>query len=114
MIRNINKNIFVSQKEMQNINNSSDLCKKLTLTNVIEIIPKGSIKKPLDNWRNLKNTEWRWRIMKFSNKITVEISCCHKKDNIRKYFNKEGKWLIREIPSLYDEYVIDQYYYYTN
>lgn len=99
--------IFITQDELK-----KDINGKITLTNIMEIIPKESIKTQLNNWESKYNTEWRWRFLKFPNdRLTVEISFV--KDGNRIYFNKYGQWVERFISPELDKYVTDIYYYYT-
>ncbi len=102
--------IFITQDELK-----KDINGKLTLTNVMEIIPKDSVKVPLDNWKNKYTTEWRWRFLKFpDDRLTVEISHIESKVNSNRiYFNKYGEWVLRDITDEVDQFVTDTYYYYT-
>lgn len=102
--------IFITQDE---INRSSDIAKKITYTNVMETIPENSSESPLDGWKDERKTEWRWRFMEFANNHkTVEISYMPYNGK-RKYFNRNGEWVERDISEIYDEYVIKEYYYYS-
>jgi hypothetical protein len=101
--------IFITQEEL-----NKDISGKLTLTNVIEMIPKDSVRTCINNWQQQYNSEWRWRFLKFpDDRLTVEISYQQKQDNFRMYFNKYGEWVRRDIPVEVDVYVVDSYYYYT-
>ena len=103
------KSIFISHTD-----DSNDISGKITYTNILNIIPDGSMKQQLNNWEKKFKTEWRWRFLKFDNRSVVEISFI-KNDNIKRvYFNRYGKWVEREIDPLFDKFVDEVYYYYTN
>lgn len=92
----------------------NDISKKITFTNVMETIPQNSTETSSSNWKEEKKTEWRWRFMEFANNHRiVEISYQTYNDD-RYYFNKFGNWVKRDIPKVYDNYVIKEYYYYSN
>lgn len=107
---NIDTNsIFISQ---QSFNRNID--GKITYTNIMETIPENSSEFPLENWRELNKTEWRWRFLKFPDKkIKVEISYLKPNSKNRVYFNKYGQWVKKDISKEYDKYVIKSYYYYA-
>ena len=95
-----------------NIFISSDKTNKeivLTYTNVIDTIPKNHYKKPQVNTNNL--TEWRWRILLLQDKRSVEISYMYQ--NTRMYLNNYGRWVQKTVPPEFDDFVIEEYYYYT-
>lgn len=99
--------IFISHTD------NTDQETKITYTNIMEIIPPNSLNKPLVNWQTMYKTEWRWRFLKFSDKKVVEISYTTNTFNKRIYYNKFGQWVERNEESMFDKYVIEQYYYYT-
>ena len=101
--------IFISHSE-----GSQDISGKVTMTNIFNLIPENSIKTPISDWKKKYQNEWLWRFLELNpNRKVVEISFMNK-DSKRMYFNRYGIWVEREIDPLYDKYVIDQYYYYTN
>ena len=103
--------IFITQEEIK----GSNLSGRITITNIMETIPKESIEKRLDDWEKSFNTEWRWRFLKFPNgKIIVEISFVKKDVLKRIYFNKKGVWVERNIDPIFDQFVIKEFYYYCN
>lgn len=108
---NINTNsIFITKSELDS---TSDISGKITYTSVMEIIPHDSTSNPLVNWEEKGKIEWRWRFLKFNNKTMVEIS--YKKPfEDRLYFNKNGQWVERDIPDIYDQCVVKSFYYYTD
>ncbi|AYV75678.1 MAG: hypothetical protein Terrestrivirus2_186 [Terrestrivirus sp.] len=97
---------------------------------VKETIPPGSytIEQPL-----LSNhmVEMRWRFLhipiehlnttkgdnstKTKNKTVQKIVEMSRKkpDNSREYLNKQMKWVISEVDELFDQYVTEQYFFYT-
>lgn len=87
---------------------------KVTFTNIMDIIPDTSTQQPMIDWEKLNKIEWRWRFLKFDDKHVVEISYKLPDLTKRMYFNKNEEWVIREVPSDYDIYVYDQYFYYTD
>jgi hypothetical protein len=106
--------IFISQRELDNNNISG----KITCTNILETIPDESITYALDpdKWKTLYKTEWRWRFLQLpKDRLIVEISYLNSDgDNKRIYFNKSGNWVNRIIDPIYDNYVVKQYFYYSN
>ena len=105
-------NIFVTQEELSK---NTDLSGKVSYTNILDTIPNNCEKKPLLDWQKNWKTEWRWRFLKFENdRIIVEISYLLCNKNKRIYFNKKAEWIETYIDPVYDEYVIDEYYYYSD
>ena len=100
--------IFITQDE---INNKS--LSNISFTDIIETIPKNSLKVPLPDWENKYKVEWRWRFFQFDQDSKAEISYIKKNSKQRVYFNKKGEWVIRIVPEIYDEYVTNHYFYYT-
>ena len=80
------------------------------------------IKSIPNNCSNIQNTkllnngynEWRWRILNINNNIKVEISYYNLRNKRRLYKNKKGDWVHRNIPSEYDNFVVESYFYYTS
>lgn len=101
--------IFFTQKSEKDC-----IAGKLTRTTVLETIPPTSLEYKLDNWDN-KNTEWRWRFLQIGGdqKSAVEISYQNKGSD-RLYFNKHGEWVKRDVPKVYDKYVVKEFYYYND
>lgn len=87
--------------------------KNLTKTGVLETIPDRNIKYDPE-WRKKKLCQWKWRFLTINQKLVVEIS--YKKWNSNKsyyYIKNENKWLTRIIDPVYDQFVTEIYYYYT-
>jgi hypothetical protein len=103
-------NIFVPHY----VNLEDDISGKITYTSIIESIPNTNVSEPLDNWRDKYNIEWRWRFIEVNDRLVGEISYLTSDSNERMYFNRYGKWVHRKISSVYDKYVKEKYYYYTN
>jgi hypothetical protein len=100
----MNNNIFIP----------SDTTNKhivLTYTTVLDTIPKNHYKKSQPNLNSQNLTEWRWRILLLHDKKSVEISYMY--DNVRMYLNNYGKWVQKTVPLEFDNYVVEEYYYYT-
>lgn len=86
----------------------------VTKTDVLETIPKDSVEKPIINWKETNNKEWRWRFLKLPNRrFVIEISYTEAKSDERIFFNKNGKWVPRIVDPVYDNYVIKEYYWYN-
>ncbi len=85
---------------------------KLTYTNILETIPKKSQKQPTPDWKKDYSYEWRWRFLEMKGKYILELSRQDRDDN-RMYFNKYGEWVKKKVNSLYDNYVVEEYYYYV-
>jgi len=106
---NIN-NIFITQDEKI----KDTIAGKITYTDILNVIPENSYNVPNENLRKNYKTEWRWRFLKLpDDRLTIEISYITK-DNVRIYFNNNGKWVERYIDPIYNNYVIKEYYYYSN
>lgn len=100
------KDIFVRQEE------SNDISGKITVTNILEMMPGDTLKKPIPNWENEYKTEWRWRFLDLTpEKQVLELS--YITNGQRLYFNRYGQWVERNIDPIYDKYVKDEYYFYT-
>jgi hypothetical protein len=102
------KNIFIPNSEQ-----IKDISGHITATSVLNTIPQTATVKRLKNWRKTKKKEWRWRFFEFKDKKTVEISYIKRFSDDRIYYNRFGKWVNRDVPTIYDEYVVKTFYYYT-
>ena len=87
--------------------------KLVTFTNIVDNLPKGCTIIKDNKWKNKKKIKWRWRFMKFDNKSIVEISYKYPNDN-RIYFNKQGNWVHRQVPKIYNQFVEKIVYYYVD
>lgn len=98
------------------------LCDKIDITTIKNTIPEGSyaVEQPL---LSSCKVELRWRFIHLPNKIinnihnddvkkVVEISR-KKPDCLREYLNKQMKWVNKDVDVMFDEYVVQQYYFYT-
>lgn len=99
----MDSDIFVKNDEITYIN-------KLQ---IMDTIPKGSVKVEQTRLINKGFTEWRWRIYHFDNKDFVEISK-KEKDTDRIYLSKDRKWIKYSLPDIYLTKIKDTYYYYAN
>ena len=107
-------NIFITHDQINNINGISG---RITHTNILESIPDNCLSTRLDKIPN-NYTEWRWRILKIKMendviKDVLEISHLRKDSNERMYFNRYGQWVRRNIGSIFDQFVIEEYYVYS-
>ena len=102
-----NASIFLTQHS-----DTKDLSYKVSYTNIIEAIPEDKVTKRLFGWEKIFNKEYRWRILEFNNKKVAEISYMNC-NGPRVYFTKEGEWGTRDVPCIYDSYVIEEFFYYT-
>ena len=84
----------------------------LNIRDVYATIPKSSVVEPILGLEDTK-TVWRWRFLKFGDKIKVEISRKHPKGK-RMYLNEKSEWVERNISSDFDKYVVKQFYYYCS
>lgn len=108
----MNNNIFISHNDVTSDNNISG---KITYTNIIETIPPQKTTTKNENWKNEGKTEWRWRFLEFGKKkFVVEISFMKHDSDKRKFFNKYGEWVERDLDPVYDQYVVEEYFYYTD
>lgn len=106
-----NNSIFISQAEVKKDN---DISGKLSMTNILDSIPKGHTETRQKDWRKKKQNEWRWRFLKLPDRDTmVEISRLKYNKDIRLYLNNKGKWVERDISSVYDIFVEKEYFYYS-
>jgi hypothetical protein len=104
---NTNNSVFMTT-------NSEDISGKITYTSILETVPENRRETSLDNWKSKGKTEWRWRFLEFENRSTVEISFMKSISDQRNYFTKQGSWIIRDVPKEYDDYVVKQFFYYSN
>jgi hypothetical protein len=86
---------------------------KLCYQSIIENIPEPYYKKP-DIIKRKELIEWRWRFYNIENKKIAEISFYDPTSNKRLYVNSVGDYVERDIPEIYNQYIIDEYYYYSS
>ena len=115
-IQTIQSSVFMTQTELND--NDNDIAGKITFTNVYKSIPSDRTIKPIDNWKNQYNTEWRWRFLKIKIrndivKDVIEISYIKKDSNDRMYFNRYGQWVKRNVDPIFDQFVTEEYYAYS-
>lgn len=87
-----------------------------TYTTVLNSVPKGGTELQLLDWisKGYKR-EWRWRFLKLpDNRRTVEISYINSNNSNRMYFNKNSQWVERDVSEVYDQFVNQILYYYSN
>ena len=89
--------------------------KVLTYEEIKQSIPKEASTKPKQDWVDLGMMEWRWRFLTLPmDRKVVEISRISSFSSHREYVKENGRWVNRKVPSVFDDYVTEEYYYYTN
>lgn len=90
----------------------------ISLAAIKETIPKGSFIVPQIRMKNM--VEHRWRFLHIptlntqNNGIIKVVEISRKKPNEeREYINKNEEWIKKQVDPRYDQYVVEQYYYYT-
>ena len=85
---------------------------KVQYENIIKSIPYPYyLEKQVDKKDMI---ETRWRFLKINNKNVVEIS--RKKPNEQREYltnNTNSDWVKKDVDSVYDNFVIEKYYYYS-
>jgi hypothetical protein len=106
-------NIFMPYNTTETNNNLNG---KYSYTSIMDIIPEGytRVSVDMDKWRNERKIEWRWRFLEIDKKKKVEISYLKYDSDQRVYYNYNGEWVPRTVDPIYDTYVIEQYYYYSD
>ena len=88
---------------------------KIEYESIIKTIPENSYEEPQEDKKN--KIETRWRFLEIRNtptiKTVVEISKC-KPGFEREYLNKNMKWIPASVDPIFDQYVVKQYYYYSD
>jgi len=89
---------------------------KVSYEQILKTIPEGSHTEPQMQDSNTK-IELRWRFLNIpingQIKKVVEISK-QEPNKQREYLNKYQKWVTQTIDPIFDQYVTQQYYYYSN
>ena len=82
--------------------------------NILGSIPKNALLKP-NNDLQLTHTEWRWRIFEIPTKKNQLIEISYKKPTEnRMYTNKSGDWVESTVDEKFDEFVIMEFYAYSD
>jgi hypothetical protein len=84
-----------------------------TKTDILKTIPEEKVTVQVKDWQKIFKWEWRWRFMRFRNKTVAEISKQYYNNNDRYYFDL-NTFVKRDISPIYDDYVTETYYVYTN
>ena len=87
---------------------------KIEYEAILETIPPGSHKEPQPDKEHMVET--RWRFLHIPQKETVKrvVEISRKKyGEHREYWNKRLKWEVSTVDPVFDQYVVEQYYYYT-
>jgi hypothetical protein len=110
----MNHNIFITLKENKENNNKKNQEEpKLSKTIILDTIPESRVESSLLNWELQYETEWRWRFLEINENTSIEISYKQRNNNIRIYCTQKGDWAEREVPLIYDKYVVQSYFCYT-
>ena len=99
--------IFIKQSEVPKPE------KKLCYQTIIDSLPDPNFKEPNLQWRT-KAVEWRWRFYKIGDKKVVEMSFLEPNSNERIYVDKNNNYIKSTISNEYDNYLVEEYYFYTN
>ena len=117
----MNTSIFYKYYENEDINkNIKNKNNLLSLENVMDSIPKNSLKQENKELLNQGKIEWRWRFYKINDKRICEISYFDLKINKRTYATKNSIWReytdneIIEYTDKYKDNIVDQYYFYSD
>ncbi len=105
------QSIFITNSEDDS--ESKDISGRVTATCVLTTIPENATVDKMENWEDTMGTEWRWRFLEYDNRRTVEISFVKRESPIRKYYNRYGEWVERDVPKEYDQHVVKTFYYYN-
>jgi len=85
---------------------------KIEYASIIKTVPVNSFTEPQPNKVDKIETRWRFMIIP-GNKQIVEISRC-KPGFAREYMNKLMKWVNSTVDPSFDQFVVKQYYYYSD
>lgn len=87
---------------------------KIEYKSIKKTIPENSYTEPQKDKDDMIETRWRVLYIPLPNaKKMVEIS--RKRPNSeREYLNKNMKWIITNIDKFFDNFVVKEYYYYSN
>ena len=114
--KDLSKSNSVFLTQHSEIADIDDHDSKPTYTTVLNSVPKGSTETAIKDWATTTayKTEWRWRFLELpNNRRTVEISFVSSDKSPRQYFNKNGLWVVRDVPEVYDQFVTKVKYYYS-
>jgi hypothetical protein len=110
-----------SSKIQTSIEKEEKIKLKINKKDLVEKIFKYSYTTQNNNLRNKMMFEVRCRIFKmtFTDKITkefIEISYASRNDDFKKrlYLNNEKKWIETKTYEIFEKYVVEEYYYYTD
>ncbi|AYV81679.1 MAG: hypothetical protein Harvfovirus51_11 [Harvfovirus sp.] len=88
---------------------------KIGYNAVIQTIPKESYIVAQPDKKDKIEIRWRFIHIPIQGKIhkVVEISK-NSPFSVREYLNKNSEWVKTEIDPIYDQFVVRQFFYYTN
>lgn len=102
----VDSSIFIKKNEIKKDE------QKLKKEDIEKMIPSSYVEK--ENLELRKSMiEWRWRVFEINNKTYTEISKMEPNKK-RIYLNKYEKWVELEDNTLYDKYIIKQYFCYAD
>ena len=108
-------NSVFMKKEPQNF--------KIDYLSIIKTIPDNSYTELQHDKNNKVETRWRFFCIPSSNPSTSKDKTCvrkhveisRKKPNFnREYLNKNMKWIETIVDPIFDQFVVKQYYYYSD
>jgi len=91
---------------------------KVLYKSILKTIPKNSYKTEQINKKDMVESRWRFLAVPYEKngeilvKQVVEISR-KKPEEEREYLNNNINWIYKKIDKSYDQFVKDQYYYYS-
>lgn len=84
---------------------------QLAMSNIKDMIPENHFNKPQKNCEHMVESRWRIIDIPKHGKL-IEIS--QKKPNEpRKYLNNKLTWVVDNVDPIFDNYVVQEYYVYT-
>jgi hypothetical protein len=90
---------------------------KMSYEEILKTIPPNSFGKPQSDKNNKIEIRWRFLNIPSSSpnkyKKIVEISKRHPNSS-RKYLNKDNMWTDTVVDPYFDQFVVEQYYYYSD
>lgn len=100
-----NNSVFVKKKNNE----------KICYETILETVPRNCYKSSQADKKDQVEIRWRFFDIPHKEKIKnmVEISRLPP-NQPREYLDKSGNWIKITINLIYDRYVVEEYYYYTN
>lgn len=98
-----------------NSNENVEECLKLSIQDIIKVIPTGTVDKPNSDLIDT-HTEWRWRFYDINGRKLIEMSCKYP-NKPRSFMNNKGEWSDDTNESeltLFNKFVTKTSYYYVS